>query len=35
MFHFTFGDVGNGKSIDQAETVLWLLERSALAACFL
>jgi hypothetical protein len=28
MFHFTFGDVGNGKSIDQAETVLWLLERS-------
>jgi len=28
MFEFTFGDVGSGKSLKQAETVLWLLNRS-------
>lgn len=28
MFQFTFGDVGSGKSLNQADTVLWLLERS-------
>lgn len=28
MFEFTFGDVGSGKSLKQAETVLWLLKRS-------
>lgn len=28
MFQFTFGDVGSGKSLNQADTVIWLLERS-------
>lgn len=29
MFCFTFGDIGSGKSLKQAEEVLWLLGRSA------
>lgn len=28
MFQFTFGDVGSGKSLNQAADVLWLLHRS-------
>jgi len=28
MFQFTFGDVGSGKSLNQADTTLWCLERS-------
>lgn len=28
MFSFTFGDIGSGKSLRQADTVLWLIRRS-------